>query len=230
MVTLEGFMLCLRYVGIATVALLGCSPVKDSSNVPDAPIDSMDDKPPMIESSSPMNMGTKVSVLQPVSVFFDEGLDPASVTAATVKLGYFANFPPPIFPSFSLSQQHGAVPAGLVYLKGTVSYEPAAKKVSFVPAAPLPYGFVLTLEMDVKDKAGLAFKGNLTFTTYVNAQLKQYAYNSTGVPSSWINTPVDMNGRQTKRLGSSAPGNDTIWFTADDPRNQHMDFKYEADG
>ena len=39
-----------------------------------------------------------------------------------------------------------------------------------------------------------------------------------------------MNGRQSKRVGSSAPGTDTIWFTADDPKNQRSAFNFTPDG
>lgn len=227
-------MLRLRYAGIAVASLaaLGCSPVKDSSNVPDAPIDSTDDRPPMIEASTPANMGTKVSVLTNISVFFDEQLDPDTVSATTVKLGYNQTIPTALFPPpFDILRSHGGIPAGLTQIKGTVSYDPIGSRVSFVPATPLPYGYVLVLEFDVKDKGGVAFTGNLTFMTNVNAQTKQYSYNPTsGVPSSSLVWPVDMNGRFTKRVGSAAAGTDTIWFTPDDPKNQHVGYSYAADG
>jgi len=223
-------MLRLRY--LALLAAVGCSPVKDSSNVPDATIDSMDTRPPMIESSVPMNMGTKVSVISPISVFFDESLDPASVTSATVKLTYFANFPMPVLPNFVLTVPHGPIPAsGFLQVKGTVSYDDAAKKVSFEPAAPLPYGFVFSLSLDVKDTAGLGFTGSVSFTTFVNSAVKQYFFNNTnGIPIQWLGNPTDMNGRQTKRVAGTAPGTDTIWFTADDPKNQRSDFRFDPDG
>lgn len=226
-------MLRLRYAGVVVCAALGCSPVKDTSNVPDAPIDSTDMRPPMIESSNPADMATKVSVIQPISVFFDEQLDPDTVNATTVKLGYDQTIPASLFvpPFFDILKPHGGVPAGMTNVKGTVSYDAAARKVSFVPAAPLPYGYQFVLKFDVKDKGGVTFDGSLTFTTYVNLQTKQYSFNtSTGVPSSSIATPADGGGRQAKRTNTSAPGNDTIWFTADDPRNTHFEFKFDPDG
>jgi hypothetical protein len=222
-------MLRLHYV--ALLAAIGCSPVSDNSNVPDAPIDSTDMRPPEIASSTPGNMTTKVSVLSPISVFFDEQLDPATVTAATVKLGYNQALITPYFLTFDIIRSHGPMSAGLTQVKGTVSYDPALRKVSFVPAAPLPYGTAFVLAFDVKDKGGVAFTGNLTFMTYVNAQTKEYQYNSvTGVPVQSYLQPVDMNGRMTKRVGSNTPGTDTIWFTADDPRFQRYDFNYSPDG
>ncbi len=225
-------MLRLRYAGVLVCAALGCSPVKDSSNVPDAPIDSTDMRPPEIESSDPPNMGTKVSVLQPISVFFDEQLDESTVSATTVKLGYNQVIPVSLFvpPGGDLLQSHGAIPAGLTYVKGTVSYDAAAKKVSFVPAAPLPYGYQFVLELGVKDKGGVMFDGTFTFTTYVNAQTKQFSYSSTGYPSSWIAFTTDMAGRPAKRTGSGNPGPDTIWFTADDQKSQHIEVKFDPDG
>jgi hypothetical protein len=225
-------MLRLCNAGIALIAAIGCSPVSDSSNVPDAPIDSTDTRPPEIASSIPANMSTKASVLTPVSVFFDEQLDPQTVTAATVKLGYNQAIPTQLFPFVDILKPHGPAGANLTQIKGTVSYDPAARKVSFVPLAPLPYGFVIVLSfVDVKDMGGVSFTGNITFMTAVNGQTKQYSYNpSTGVPNDSIVMPVDMNGRQTKRVGSSAPGADTIWFTADDPKNQHYEFKFSPDG
>jgi hypothetical protein len=231
MVALEGLMLRLGTAGCALLALVGCSPVKDTSNVPDAPIDSTDMRPPGIESSSPPMNGTKVSILQPITVFMDEALDPDTVNATTVKLGYDAHLPILVLPAFDQTVPNGAVPAGLQYLKGTVSYDEIAKKVSFVPAAPLPYGYVFTLEMQVKDKAGIEFKGGINFTTYVNGETKQFFFNgSNGNPSSWVGKPTDMNGRQTKRLSGSVPGPDTIWFTSDDPKDGRYDYKFDPDG
>lgn len=221
-------MLRLRY--IALLGAVGCSPVKDASNVPDAAIDAMDTRPPMIESSNPANMGTKVSILQPISVFFDEPLDPASVSATTVKLEYDQSQPPLVVLS-GVDRQHGPVPADLTLVRGSVSYDAGARKISFVPAVPLPYGYQFTLSIDVKDTAGLPFTGKVTFTTYVNGNIRQAFYNtSTGAVTSWLGQPTDMNGRQTKRISGSAPGQDTTWFTPDDPRNQRIDFNFAADG
>jgi hypothetical protein len=228
MVTLEGFMLRLRY--LAVLGLAGCSPVKDTSNVPDAPIDSTDMRPAMVESSNPPNMGTKVSVLQPISVFFDEGLDPASVNAATIKVGYDESILPPLMPFFNYTINHGPMPAGLTPIEGTVSYDAAARKVSFDPVAPLPYGVELILSYAVKDKAGLEATGTISFTTYVNAQTRNFFYNSVGAPSSWIILPTDMTGRNSKRTGASSQGPNGIWFDSDDPRNQHYEFKQNVDG
>lgn len=223
-------MLRLRYAGIALAATLGCSPVKDHGNVPDAPIDSTDMRPPMIASSEPMNMGTKVSILQPISVFFDENLDPASVSATTVKLGYAPQFSALFLMTFDIIRSHGPVSSALMPVKGTVSYDAGAKKISFVPSQPLPYGVVLTLKMDVKDKAGLDFNGSITFTTFVNAQTKQYSFNSNGTPTGSVGTPTDMAGRLAKRVVTNAAGPDTIWFTPDDPRTQHFEFSLGSDG
>jgi hypothetical protein len=222
-------MLRLRYVALLTA--IGCSPVKDASNVPDASIDAMDTRPPMVASSNPADKATKVSILQPISVFLDEALDPASVSDATVRLGYDASLVPLVYVTFNAAPQSGPLPARLQPVKGTVSYDADAKKISFVPVAPLPYGAVLTLSIDVKDTAGLALTTKLTFMTYANLNTKQYYFNtSTMLPTSWQVWTPDMSGRMAKRVSAGGPGTDQIWFTADDPRSQPYHFKFTPDG
>jgi hypothetical protein len=228
---LEGLMLRLHYVGIALFAATGCSPVKDNSNVPDASIDATDMRPPMVESSVPANMGTKVNVIAPISVFFDEAIDPARVNATTVKLAYLPSMQPFLLNGNPYDRSGAVRTDGLVPLKGTVSYDEGAKKVSFVPSAPLPYGVQCTLTYDVVDHAGLAAKGSLSFTTYVNNATKQYTFNGTNnAPSGWVGFPSDMNGRPGKRLSGSSPGSDTIWFSPDDPKNSRQDFGFTLEG
>jgi hypothetical protein len=223
-------MLRLRYAGAALVAALGCSPVKDSSNVPDAPIDGTDMRPPMIAASIPANMSTKFSVLSPLSVFVDEALDPATVTEATVKLAYNPLFPIPYMPAFDIVRNHGPITAGPTPIKGAVSYDAAAKKISFVPALPLPYGIAMTLRIDVKDTAGLALTADINFMTYVNAQTRQYNFAATGAPNFWIAQPTDMAGRMNRRTQHNSPGADALWFNSDDPAGQLQVFNYAPDG
>lgn len=216
-----------RFGHVALLAALGCSPVKDFSNVPDAPPDM---EPAELASSAPEDGATKVSVLSPISLFFNESLDPASIDETTVKLSYYA-YPVSAYPIGLWGESHGPGQAGAVYVKGTVSYDEAGHKVSFVPAAPLPYGTELTLSLEVKDLAGLATAASLKFTTFVNGNTKQFAFNgTTGAPSSWIGQPTDMNGRQTKYHRYLQPGADTIWFTQDDPRTDNFTFSYTPEG
>ena len=219
----------LRLGCLVLLVVAACSPVKDASNVPDAPVDSTDMRPPMIASSVPEDMATKVSVLAPISVFFDEALDPASVTAETVKLGYDDSNIPSVLTE-GLVIPLGPVPAGLTPVRGTVSYDPGPRKVSFVPAVPLPRGRVLTLSLDVNDTAGIAFTGTVHFITYVNEDTRQYYFNGAGLPSSWSGYSTDMAGWITKRIAGSQPGIDTIWFSADDPRSIRYDFDHHPDG
>jgi len=224
-------MLRLRYSGLAVIAMLGCSPVKDTSNVPDAPVDSTDMRAPMVESSNPADMATKVSVLQPISVFVDEQLDPATVNAKTVKVTFNQNMPMVYFPFFDILKTHGAITSGPTPIRGTVTYDAAARKISFQPLAPLAYGTLYTINLDAKDKAGLSLMKQLTFMTYVNGVTKQFFFNgTTGVPTQWFGTPNDMNGRNVKRLTGSSPGTDAQWFSADDPPNSEYSFAYTADG
>jgi hypothetical protein len=223
-------MLRLRYAGAAVVAVLGCSPVKDSSNVPDAPLDGTDMRPPTITSSVPANMGTKFSVISPLSVYVDEALDPATVTAANVKLTYNPVIPFPYMPTFEILRNHGPITSGPTQIKGTVSYDAVAKKISFVPALPLPYGIAMTLHIDVKDTAGLGLMADINFMTYVNAITRTYNFSSTGVPASWFNQPTDMAGRMNRRVNLINPGGDGQWFNPDDQANQVMLFTYAPDG
>ena len=224
-------MLRLRDACFAVLMTTACSPVFDPSNVPDAAIDATDMRPPMIESSRPANMETKVSILQPISVFFDEPLDPDSVSAMTVRLGYDRSQPPLMFPNFQIAKEHGPIPAGLTPVRGAVSYDPASRKISFVPTAPLPYGYRFTLVMDVKDTAGLPFTGKVSFHTYVNGNTRQTNFNvSTGAVVSWVGQPTDMGGRPAKYISGSAFGTDGIWFTPDDPRNQRSDYAFGPEG
>jgi hypothetical protein len=223
-------MVRLRHVALLTA--IGCSPVKDASNVPDASIDAMDTRAPMVASSNPGDKATKVSILQPISVFLDEALDPASVSEMTVRLGYDASLVPLVYVTFNAAPQSGPLPARLQPVRGMVSYDADAKKISFVPVAPLQYGQVYTLSIDVKDQAGLALTTKLTFTTFTNLNTRQYSFNtSTLLPFSWQAWTPDMNGRMTKRVSSNgSPGADQTWFTPDDPRSQPFHFKFTGDG
>jgi hypothetical protein len=213
------------------LAAIGCSPVKDNSNVPDAAIDAMDTRPPMIAGSYPADMGTKVSVLSPISVFFDEPLDPTSVSAATVKLGYKPLVLPFVLGGAIIFNDGAVSSSGLIPVRGTVSYDAASRKISFIPVAPLAYGVEHVLTITAKDSAGLPFMGTLRFLTYVNQQTRTYNFfGQNNSPSSWQGFGVDMNGRATKRTGGSQPGSDAVYFTMDDPRNQHVDLAFHADG
>src|SRR5690606_13557748 len=200
-----------RFGHVALLAALGCSPVKDFSNGPDASIDGPDLRPAEIASSVPENGATKVSVLTPISVFFDEHLDPASVDATTVKLSY-RKWPVSFYLEGNyIGRYEGAGQAGRTYVKGTVSYDDHARKVSFVPAAPLPYGRELTLTLDVKDRAGLSTSTSVTFTTFVNGNTKQFFFTgSTGAPFEWSAMPTDESGRITKLTRGNEAGPDVI--------------------
>src|SRR4051812_17937628 len=75
----------LRELLVATL-VAGCGSVSDNS--PDAPPPPADTTPPSIVVSHPDMNATKASVIDPVTMLFDEPLDPASVSATTVTARY----------------------------------------------------------------------------------------------------------------------------------------------
>ncbi|HEX5062468.1 MAG TPA: hypothetical protein VFV99_24015 [Kofleriaceae bacterium] len=197
---MEGLMIRLRHACIA-VLFAACSPVSDSSNVPDAAVDAPN-TPLMIVSSAPNNNAKSASILNPVSVFVNKKLDPATVNATTVKLRY-------------------GYAEGWYGLYGTVSYDEASLKISFVPGQPLYTGVFFEVVLDgVKSADGSETLSNqrIRFSSIVNYQKRQTSFQATGKVSSWYEYMLDMNGRQTASMGHQSAGLDGIWFTMDDPK------------
>lgn len=194
-------MLRLRLVYIATL-WAACSPVSDPSNVPDAAIDAPDTSPLRIVASTPADMGKRVSVLSPISLFFNRRLDEATVTAQTVRLRY------------SLFGD------GWTYLYADISYDDAANhKVSIVPAQPLLTGASYEVVVSgVEDTLGNQLtNGSVRFRTYVNAPLRSTYFDATGTAvTAWTDYQLDADGNMTSNAYKNAPGPDTVWFTNDD--------------
>lgn len=184
---------------LALVLAAACSPVSDFSNVPDAAIDAPATTPPMIVSSVPENMQAQVSVLTPISLFFDRRLDPASVTPMTVRLRYTYGY-------------------AWFYQYAKVSYDDAARKVSVVPNVPMYWSYRYEVRVDgVTDLAGNTLNdGSITFQPYVNELTRAAYYNSSGVISQVYRYEHDANGRSQKTVRYTGAGVDTLWFTADD--------------
>ena len=129
----------------------------------------IDNTPPVVASSIPVDLSVGVSVFTSVSASFTEALDPAAVTAT----------------SFTLTDGSNPVD-GTVSISGTTA--------TFHPATPLSYGknYTVTLTADVKDLAGnpLASAYSWSFTTRDAPAMPQsnqsVAYQSNHVHSGYV--------------------------------------------
>jgi hypothetical protein len=196
-------MLRLRDAWLAVVVTAAaCSPVSDPSNVPDAAIDAPDTTPPMLVSSHPASMEQHVSVLSPISLFFDRRLDPATVNQMTVRLRY-------VYVTYA---------AGFTGQYAKVSYDDAANKISIEPSLPMYNGARYEVIVDgVKDLSGNVVENKrFSFFTFVNSNRRGTYYNTSGVITQAYDYELDMNGRMVKQIYRSAIGPDMLWHTADD--------------
>lgn len=219
---------------VAACALAGCGSVSDNSNNLDAAV-IVDTTAPMLVASGPANMSKNASVLTPISLFFDEPLDAASVTAENVKVTYSAQEPNVSFylVGDSLYTFEDRVNLfGEQPIAGTVSYQEVGSKVSFVPSAPLPHGLRVTVTVgDVKDVAGNAFGGtSVTFATSINTESKRFSFFLNGPASGWQELGPDANGRPIGRRAHGNAGPDGIWHTMDDPVTTRIDTVLSEDG
>jgi hypothetical protein len=197
-------MLRLRDAWLAVVVTAAaCSPVSDPSNVPDAAIDAPDTTPPMLVSSNPANMQQHVSVLSPISLFFDRRLDPATVNMMTVRIRY-------VYSQYA---------AGFTFQYAKVSYDDAANKISIEPSLPMYNSARYEVIVDgVKDLSGnVVNNARVSFFTYYNAALRTTYYNVTsGVITQAYANELDADGRLAKGVYKNGVGPDMMWHTADD--------------
>src|SRR5690606_4661990 len=140
------------------------SPVEDGL-APDAPV--VDTTPPAIALANPANMARRFSVLQPLTVVFDEDLDAATVNATTVVLTYdeLYSFVTYRF-DYDLYRPLGPGVGHHRRVTGDISYDAVSRTLRFQPKAPLPYGKRFTLAIDgVTDTAGNALTTSIAFQT-----------------------------------------------------------------
>src|SRR3954471_8112094 len=187
----------LREVLVATL-IAGCGSVSDNS--PDAPTVGPDTTPPMIIGSHPDKMSMKVSVVMPVSVLFDEALDPATVSATTVTARYAVKLEFFDLVSTFRYENVGRVPAS------SVTYDPATKKIVFNPLLPLPYNARVDVTLDgVKDVAGNPLAAtHLVFDTLANYERYQTRYVVGGEFSGQIITYADFGTASSKQVNYTA--------------------------
>jgi hypothetical protein len=214
---------------LAAGALVGCSPVEDAANSPDASIDAADVAGPAIVSSNPAHMGTKFSVIQPITVSFDEDVDPATVTASSVTLTRWISQYSPNYPNGDLIGTSGPTGQPGTTINGTVAFDAVARRLTFTPAQPLAYNGNYTLTLtDIKDTHGNATSTTVEFRTYVNAAIRDARFNAnTGATSYYDAFPTEASGLTERWLRFFA-GTDGIWFTSDDSPNVHIRYRYDA--
>jgi len=210
----------LREVFVATL-VAGCGSVADNSNNIDASIDGPDTTAPMILGSHPAKDETKVSVIAPISIMFDEALDPTTVSATTVKARYASN--QSFYDMLGLLKLENAGPVP----SGTVSYDETLHKITFKPLLPLPYNARIDITLDgIKDKQGNALAAtHLKFTTLANFDRYWTGYNGNAI-TSYIDFGT-MNGQQAQYT-SAQVGPDLLWYTADDVRSGRFSNTYDS--
>lgn len=164
---------------------------------------------PKIIATSPMG---NAPILATLTATFDESLDPATVTAATVRL------------ATRLDDSFPAVP-------GTVTYDAATNTVSFTPMRPLTYDAIYELQIGaVTDASSNAFAGTaLSFHAVVNAVTRETSYTN-NVISYYVGYELDANGHQTKYIAHPSYGTNMTWFDSDDPVSAHEESDYSPEG
>jgi hypothetical protein len=121
--------------------ILGCP-----STSPDNPGTPVDETPPTVISTSPIDNATGIAVNGIITATFSEAMTPATITAA----------------HFTLNQNAILIP-------GIVTYEVATKTVTFAPTSNLTGGgtvYTATITTGVKDLAGIPLMMNKVRETF----------------------------------------------------------------
>jgi hypothetical protein len=220
-------MIRLRSSYFVAALLAACSPVEDNRDI-DAP--AADTTAPSILKSTPADMARKISVLQPVTVVFDEDVDPATVTAATVELSYADTDIVPFYQNFSpQSPIGGGMPKHLV--PAAVTFDAVSRTLRLVPKAPLPFGRRFTLALSgVKDVAGNELTTSVKFMTAVNLAIRSRPFTSQAQPQPYTETIVDANGFASEHVLRVDAGVDMIWFNTDDKDQSFIDVVNKSNG
>jgi hypothetical protein len=193
-----------------------------------------DSTPPTIVTTTPVEGALHVAVVQPITVSVDESLDPATVTAATVKLGVTSDTWPFQYatgsPDMMFTDGPGGSPVSMVF--GAVTYDDGAKTITFTPAAPLVWGHQYTLTLSgVTDVRGNALADSTVhFITSFNGATRLKSWTTAGQPNSYVEYTLDAAGLLTKQLDFTGPGGDTSWYTTDDYVGQNLELAFLPDG
>jgi methionine-rich copper-binding protein CopC len=179
-------------VPAATAALLclvcACGNVTTNED-PDA-----GDAPPALLSSTPEDGAVRVSVLDAIELHFDQPLDPATVTPATIRLTNLT---------------------GSVVHPVDVTLDAEGDRVTVQPRRPLDHGHWLVRIDGVADPAGHPLATSLAFTTHWNQRVHTISYAS-GVPDRITRVDLDADGLPMGETGYYDDGADGTWDTADD--------------
>ena len=210
------------FAALSLAAAVGCGKVSDNGNAPDAPPDAPDTAPPMIFSSHPANNEKGVSPIKPVSIIFDEPLDPATVPTSII--GTYA-VKPSIVDTYwnALFENFGTV-------EGTATYVADEKKLVFTPSMPLPANAHVDLTISsLKDVSGnMIAPTHLTFDTIINAGRYFTDYSGASI-GDYYTFPL-MNGVPQSFDYYYTMGTDGVWFTADDQQSESFKATYDAQG
>lgn len=174
----------------------GCGGGAGDDALPDGTV--ADTSAPKVVSVSPSG---NASLLAKLTVTFDEALDPATVTAANVRL---------------IARLDDSFP----HVAGTVTHDGAS--VSFTPMRPLAFDAIYELHVGaVSDTTGNAFAGE-TFPihTVVNAITHETQYNASNQVSGTVEIGVDANGHMTTY----------VTFDVNDVATSHEEYEFRADG
>jgi hypothetical protein len=219
-------MICLRDVAgfLAAAFMISCSPLVDTGNTPDAAVDTA----PMITVANPAASSRRALVTQPITVFFDEQLDPASVNATTVRLGADDSAWTPNFTA-DFFRSSGAIGTPLTFVRGTVALGGSGNSITFTPSRPLAHAKNYVLLVDVADMEGNTTPQSLRFSTFLNLPTRFVDFEA-GLIQRYFAFSPDSNGLPAKRVRFSGAGTDTDWFNADDVADQHVALSLDATG
>lgn len=140
---------------------------------------------------------TKLGLKQPISVVLSFDADETTINASTVRL---------------LAEAYDASTPGSA-VTGKVSYDPALKRINFLPVWSLNSNWHYTLTLNgIKDRSGEEMPAvELIFETYSNRAIRNISVSS----GSMYITTFEANGDYRTMLYNDA-GPDGQWLTGDD--------------
>jgi hypothetical protein len=217
--------------GVLGCGVVGCGGGSGGDTSPDGTV--ADTTAPKIVALSPLGEHF-APVLSKLTATFDEPLDPATVTAANLRLTVRLYDSSPTLP-------------------GTVAYDATTNTISFTPLRPLNFDSTYQLHIGaVTDPSGNAFEGvAFQVHTVVNGITHETQYTNNVISGSVENTP-DALGRPAKVVAYDkdgtalsheeynyrvfgeweqyrryAAGNDNKWNTSDDPVVVRDEYTYD---
>ncbi len=193
---------------LVVVAACGGSPHTTEHDV-DAGTDAIasDTTPPRVVSTAPVAGATMVEIYAPITVTFDEPLDPTTVTPKSFELTV-ATYPTP--------------------LDVDVTYDAAARTVRLHPIRALGHGLVYRVKIStsVTDVAGNTFGGEqFKFAPIVNGLTRIVTRDpSNNAITGWTRYRWNATGYALVQYTASGP--DGVWLSADDAASTHYEYTY----